>query len=61
VLPDIQFYYKLMGGRKRIFIQKGIGAFMSTSVPASILYLNANYVGSTANIDSASNRTDPIA
>jgi len=34
---------------------------MSMSVPASILYLNANYAGSTANIDSASNRTDPIA
>ena len=31
------------------------------SVPASILYLNVNYVGRTANIDSASNRIDPIA
>ena len=34
---------------------------MSMSVPASILYLNANYVGSTADIDAALNRTDPIA
>jgi hypothetical protein len=39
---------------------KCIGAFMSMSVPASILHLNVHYVGSTANIDSASNRTDPI-
>ena len=61
MFPDIQFDYKLTGGRKRIFIQKCIGAFMSMPVPASILYLNVNYVGSIANIDSASNRTDPIA
>lgn len=61
MFPDIQFDYKLMGGEKRIFIQKCTGAFMSMSVPASILYLNANYVGSTADIDAALNRTDPIA
>lgn len=60
MFPDIQFDCKLTGGKKTNIHIQCIGAFMSMSVPASILYLNVNYVGSTANIDSASNRTDPI-
>lgn len=61
MFPDMQFDFESTGGTTRMFIQKCIGAFMSMSVPASILYLSVNYVGSIAHIDSASNRIDLIA
>lgn len=59
MFPDIQFDYKLMdGGKKYVHTKMRMVLYIYVCTG---FYLKVNYVGITANIDSASNRTNTIA